>query len=121
VARTLFAAPASGRARRPVAYESVGRLALLTHDLDQAREFAQRTLGRLAGADPATRRLAETLFVVLEEQGSPRRAGRRLGVHENTVAKRLRAIEGLAGPGPPPGTADMLAALTIHLASPAAG
>ena len=59
------------------------------------------------------RRLAETLFTVLEEQGSPRRAGRRLGVHENTVAKRLRAIHTMLDAddlGPP---AELLAALTI--------
>jgi hypothetical protein len=118
VARTFFSARTSGRPRRPVAYADVGRLALLTHDLDQALEFAQRTLGRLAAGDRPTRRLAETLFVVLEEHGSPRRAGRRLGVHENTVAKRLRAIDGLMGAGPRPGAADLLAALTIQLASP---
>jgi DNA-binding PucR family transcriptional regulator len=105
-----------GRSARIVSYADIARLALLTHDHDQAREFAERILGGLAPADHATRRLAETLFVVLEEQGSPRRAGRRLGVHENTVAKRLRAIEARLGPGVRPGTSDLLAALTIVLA-----
>ncbi len=56
------------------------------------------------------------LFVVLEEQGSPRRAGKRLGIHENTVAKRLRAIDALLESGERAGPADLLAALTIQLA-----
>ncbi|MBI5106074.1 MAG: helix-turn-helix domain-containing protein, partial [Solirubrobacterales bacterium] len=76
-------------------YDDVALLALLTQDLDQARAFADRVLGPLAFDDEATRRLADTLMAVLEEQGSPRRAGLRLGVHENTVAKRLRTIEAM--------------------------
>lgn len=97
----------------PVRYEEVALLALLTQDLGQAREFAARTLGPLAAGDDATRRLAETLFVVLSEQGSPRRAGRRLGLHENTIAKRLKAIDGLLDPAERAGPAELLAALTI--------
>ena len=94
----------------------MARLALLTRDVEQAQEFAQRVLGPLAGDDLRARTLAGTLFVVLEEHGSPRRAGRRLGVHENTVAKRLRAIDALLERGEQAGPADLLAALTIQLA-----
>jgi DNA-binding PucR family transcriptional regulator len=65
--------------------------------MEQARAFAQRRLGPLAAGDENTRRLADTLLAVLEEQGSPRRAARRLDVHENTVAKRLRAVDDLLG------------------------
>ena len=97
----------------PVRYEDVALLALLTKDLEQARDFAQRTLGPLADRDESALRLAETLYVVLEEQGSPRRAARRLGVHENTVAKRLRAIDALLGDEERPPPAQLLAALTI--------
>ena len=89
-------------------------LGLLTQDLDQARVFAERRLGPLIGDDEATQRLAETLQTVLEERGSPRRAAKRLGVHENTVAKRLRTIETIVGEkadGPP---AELLAALVIR-------
>jgi PucR C-terminal helix-turn-helix domain len=99
-----------------VRYDQVARLALLTQDPEQARDFASRVLGPLAAQDKHMRRLAETLFVVLEEQGSPRRAGRRLGVHENTVAKRMRAIEALLAPEERAGPSDLLAALTIALA-----
>lgn len=110
VARLLGRSP-----RRPVVYDEVALLALLTRDVDEARAFAVRTLGPLAADDETTRRLAATLLVVLEEQGSPRRAGQRLGVHENTVAKRLRAIDALGGPPAHGGrrSAELLAALTI--------
>lgn len=102
------------RGDTPTAYEDVALLGLLTQDLDQARSFAGRRLGPLMADDGATRRLAETLLTVLEERGSPRRAAKRLGVHENTVAKRLRTIESLLGEradGPP---AELLAALVIR-------
>ncbi len=98
----------------PTRYEDIALLGLLTQDLEQARMFARRRLGPLIAEDDATQRLAETLQTVLEERGSPRRAAKRLGVHENTVAKRLRTIETLAGDragGPP---AELLAALMIR-------
>jgi hypothetical protein len=96
-----------------VHYDDVALIALLTHDLEQARRFARRTLGPLAGPDPAMRRLAETLRVVLENQGSPRRAAHVLGVHENTVAKRLRAVEELLGDEVRHQPAQLLGALAI--------
>ena len=105
----------------PIHYDDVALLALLTKDLDQARAFARRTLGPLAGDDAATRRLADTLLVLLEEEGRPRRAAARLGVHENTVAKRLRAIVELLGEDPAERPADMLAALLILRSARAEG
>jgi DNA-binding PucR family transcriptional regulator len=93
-------------------YDDVALLSLLTKDMDQARAFARRTLGPLAHDDEASRRLADTLLVTLEEQGSPRRAARRLAVHENTVAKRLRNVEELLD-GSPRRPAELLAALLI--------
>jgi hypothetical protein len=113
VARTFDCGPG------PVAYSKLARLALLTQDPEQARAFASRVLGPLAEGGAQARRLAETLFVVLEEQGSPRRAGKRLGVHENTIAKRLRAIDALLDPATRASPADLLAALTIRLAEAA--
>jgi hypothetical protein len=96
-----------------VHYDDVALVALLTHDLEQARRFARRTLGPLAEPDAAMRRLAETLRVVLENQGSPRRAAHVLGVHENTVAKRLRAVEELLGDAVRGQPAQLLGALAI--------
>jgi len=94
-------------------YDDVALLALLTKDPGQAQRFVERTLGPLAAPDGATVRLAETLHAALEEQGSPRRAAHRLGVHENTVAKRLRAIDELLGGTHLKRPGDLLAALTI--------
>lgn len=94
-------------------YDDVALLALLTKDAGQAQRFVDRTLGPLAAADRATMRLADTLHAALEEQGSPRRAAHRLGVHENTVAKRLRAIDELLGGTHLRRPGDLLAALTI--------
>ncbi|MEX2196626.1 MAG: helix-turn-helix domain-containing protein [Thermoleophilaceae bacterium] len=102
-----------GRTDQVVRYEDVALLALLTTDLEQARAFAARRLGPLAAGDEAARRLADTLLTVLEEQGSPRRAAQRLGVHENTVGKRLRAVGELLGEDPQRSPAELLAALLI--------
>ena len=96
-----------------VDYDDIAVVALLTHDAEQARRFAERTLGPLAGADPTMRRLAETLRVTLEHQGSPRRAAQVLGVHENTVAKRLRTVEQLLGDDIRRCSAELLAALAV--------
>ena len=96
-----------------VHYDAVAVIALLTQDEAQARRFAERTLGPLAQPDPAMRRLAETLRVTLEHQGSPRRAAEVLGVHENTVAKRLRSVEQLVGRDIRGRSAELLAALAI--------
>jgi hypothetical protein len=101
------------RAPGVVRYDDVALLALLTHDLEQARRFARRCLGPLAEPEPAMRRLADTLRAVLENQGSPRRAAHVLGVHENTVAKRLRAVEDLLGEDVRDRTPQLLAALAI--------
>ncbi|MCW3038247.1 MAG: hypothetical protein JWM31_152 [Solirubrobacterales bacterium] len=109
------AAMSGQRADSPVYYDDVALLALLTRDHQSARTFAARVLGPLAADDKVTRRLVTTLLVVLQEQGSPRRAGQRLGVHENTIAKRLRAIEARGGPtvGSGEQAAKLVAALMI--------
>jgi hypothetical protein len=95
----------------PVGYEDVALTALLTHDLEQAHAFAERELGALADAEAA--RLAATVLEVLVHQGSPRRAAQRLGLHENTVAKRARAAEELLGRPIDARPVETLAALLI--------
>jgi DNA-binding PucR family transcriptional regulator len=95
----------------PVAYGDVALTALLTHDLGQARAFAERELGPLA--DPEAARLAESVLEVLVHQGSPRRAAQRLGLHENTVAKRARAAEDLLGRAIDARPVETLAALLV--------
>ena len=105
-----MAGPFSGTVR----YDEIALPALLTKDPEQAAAFARRTLGPLAGGDATARRLATTLLTVLEEQGSPRHAARRLGVHENTVAKRLRAVDAALPPSARQGPAELMAALLVQ-------
>lgn len=91
------AARLAGLDSRVIRHSEIALLALLTTDMDQAERFARRLLGPLADDTDQARRLAGTLLTVLESGGSPRRAARLLGVHENTVAKRLRSVDQLLG------------------------
>jgi hypothetical protein len=80
-----------------VEFGSVVLDSLMTHDLDEARLFVHSEIGPLMeDADP-TRRLSATLEVFLHEESSFVRAARRLGIHENTVAYRVRRAEELLG------------------------
>jgi DNA-binding PucR family transcriptional regulator len=86
--------------RRPgtiTSFADVALTALASADERAARDFVAAELGPLAAEDEDTRRLAETLCAYLEERSSPRRTAHRLGVHENTIKNRIRAIEELAG------------------------
>ncbi|WP_372791057.1 PucR family transcriptional regulator [Paraconexibacter sp.] len=78
-------------------YGDVALTGLLTHDVGEARRFAERELGALGAETDASRRIAATLRVFLEEGSSFVRAARRLGVHENTVAYRVRRAGELLG------------------------
>jgi hypothetical protein len=78
-------------------YPDLGLEALLTADREAARRFIARELGPLAGEEDAVARLAATVEVFLEEGASFVRAGRRLGIHANTVAYRVRRAEALLG------------------------
>lgn len=71
--------------------------ALLTEEPEAARRFAARELGPLGARDDTTVRLASTVAIFLEEGSSFVRAGRRLGIHANTVAYRVRRAESLLG------------------------
>src|SRR5581483_5245568 len=84
-------------AGRCVSYEQAALDVLLTQDVDEARRFALRRLGPLAQPGEQPRRVARTLAVFLEEGSSFARTARRLGVHENTVAYRIRRAEELLG------------------------
>ena len=88
VAQLLLARPGS-----VTHYADVAVTALASGDQEQARRFAEDQLGPLLGGDRESVRLAATLAAYLEEHASPRRAAARLGVHENTVAARIRTIE----------------------------
>jgi hypothetical protein len=78
-------------------YPDLALEALLTEDPEAGRRFATRELGALGTADGPTVRLASTLAILLEEGSSFVRAGRRIGIHANTVAYRVRRAESLLG------------------------
>lgn len=86
-------------ARRPgtatATFDGFALDALLTQDLDEARRFVVHELGPLAEDSDASRRIAATLEIFLDEGSSFVRTGRRLGIHENTVAYRIRRAEEL--------------------------
>jgi len=79
------------------AYPDLALEALLVEDPAAAHRFAARELGPLAARDDATVRVTATLAIFLEEGGSFVRAARRLGVHSNTVAYRVRRAEAELG------------------------
>lgn len=78
-------------------YPDLALEALLTEDPESARRFAARELGPLGAEDEVTARFASTVAVFLEEGSSFVHAGRRLGIHANTVAYRVRRAEALLG------------------------
>ncbi len=96
-----------------VAYHEVALAAIATADLEQARDFARRELGGLAGDTDEASRLAATVQVYLEEGSSARRAASHLGVHENTVKNRIRTAEELIGHPITTRVAELLLALRI--------
>jgi len=76
-------------------FSSMALDALMTQDIREAQRFVRRELGRLAEDTVAARRLRDTLVAFLDENGSYLHAAQRLGVHENTVAYRIRRAEEL--------------------------
>jgi DNA-binding PucR family transcriptional regulator len=116
-AQTLHARRVAQTAGRPAGvvtrYGRVALCALATADPDHARDFVQRELGELAGADDACRRVAATLRVYLEEHTSRSRTARRLGIHENTVSYRIRRAEEILKRSVAERTLDLQVALAL--------
>ena len=83
------------RAGTVTQYDAVALAALASTDVGEAREFVRAELGQLLGDDDHSVRLSATLRVYLEENMSPSRASRRLGVHEHTITNRIRATQEL--------------------------
>lgn len=88
---------AGRRAGSSVTYRDTAVLALLTGDEERAARFAAAALGPLADDSDASRRLLATLAVFQEEQLSFAKTARRLGVHQNTIAYRVRRSLELCG------------------------
>jgi DNA-binding PucR family transcriptional regulator len=83
------------RAGTVTQYATVALAALASTDVGDAREFVRAELGQLVADDDHSVRLTATLRVYLEENMSPSRASRRLGVHEHTITNRVRAAQEL--------------------------
>lgn len=94
-------------------FGDVALASLASADIEQAQEFVETQLGPLAATDDHTRRLAATLRIYLEEHASPRRTARRLGVHENTIANRIRTVRELLGGSIDGRVAELLVALRL--------
>ena len=80
-----------------VHYEQVALEALAATDLDEARAFVARELRGLDGEETRSRRLRETLSAWFAAGQNSTAAAARLGVHEQTVAARLSAVEERTG------------------------
>ncbi len=94
-------------------YGDISLRALATANIDQARAFVARELGALASKDETTRRLAATVRTYLDENGSRGRTAKRLSIHENTVAYRLRQAEELLGRSVDKRTLELRVALAL--------
>lgn len=104
-----------------IRFDDVSLVALMTQDPGEAERFLARELGPLREPTPAMRRLAETARVYLEEGASHVAAGRRLGVHENTVGYRVRRASEVLGHRVEGGGLRLHAALQLHAALGRAG
>jgi DNA-binding CsgD family transcriptional regulator len=94
-------------------YADIAITALASVDEQAAHEFVAAELGALARRDDDILRLAATLRAYLEEHASPRRTARRLGVHENTIKNRVRAIQEVRGRPADQRVAETLLALRL--------
>jgi len=94
-------------------YDDIALCALATANIEHSRRFVERELGRLAARDDTTRRLAATVRTYLNENGSRGRTAKRLHVHENTVAYRLRQAEELLGRSVENRTLELRVALAL--------
>ena len=117
-ARFIAALQRSGQLQRQAAsfdsLDDLGALKVL-YQLRQSPElsqFVEQVLGSLSGRET----LRSTLRVFLESGGSQVEASKRLGIHRNTLAYRLKRVAALVGID----VTDPAAWLTLHLAISAA-
>jgi DNA-binding PucR family transcriptional regulator len=78
-------------------YDDVALAAVLLRDRDAAHAFAAEELGELGAATRSATELRETLATLFANQYDQSRTAELLGVHRNTIAKRLRRAEAILG------------------------
>jgi DNA-binding PucR family transcriptional regulator len=86
---------------------------VLLRDRDAARAFAADELGGLAAPTRAAAELRETLSAYFANGHDQSRTADVLGVHRNTIAKRLRRAEATLGRPITSRPRELEAALTI--------
>jgi DNA-binding PucR family transcriptional regulator len=102
--------------RRPgtvTAFHAVELAALFADDPERTRRFVHERLGALASDDDESHRLRATLMLYLEENGSRVATAKRIGVHPNTVANRIRACREILGREVGHEQVPLLVALTL--------
>jgi DNA-binding PucR family transcriptional regulator len=78
-------------------YDDAALTAVLLRDREAARAFAADELGELAADTRAARELRDTLETLFANQYDQSHTAETLGVHRNTIAKRLRRAEAILG------------------------
>jgi DNA-binding PucR family transcriptional regulator len=100
-----------------VNYADVALLDLLLRDRAAAAAFAREQLGELARPDPRASELRSTLATYLSAGRDASATASALGVHRNTVARRLTRAEQLIGRPLDRRTDELIVALTIAQAT----
>jgi DNA-binding PucR family transcriptional regulator len=102
--------------RRPgsvTAFHAVELAAIFVNDPERTRRFVHEQLGPLAADDDESGRLRATLMLYLEENGSRVATAKRIGVHPNTVANRIRTCREILGREVGENQVPLLVALTL--------
>jgi DNA-binding PucR family transcriptional regulator len=102
--------------RRPgtvTSFHAVELAALFSGDPERTRRFVHERLGALAADDDENHRLRATLMLYLEENGSRVATAKRIGVHPNTVANRIRTCRDILGRDVGQEQVPLLVALTL--------
>jgi hypothetical protein len=102
--------------KRLTHYRDVALLSVLTADPERARALALTELGELAAESAGMARLRETLRAYLACGQSQVATASRLGVHEKTVAYRVRKAEDMLGVSIRDGHTEIESSLLIHAA-----
>lgn len=107
------AALAGPRLGAVTCYTDVELVSLLIGDLDRARRFMRRVLGKLAAGDEQAERLRQTVLTFLRCNRSSGQAAKQLFVHQNTVGYRIRRAEELLDRPVTENPAELLCALIL--------
>ena len=78
-------------------FQEVALEGLAIEDAESARAFASRELAGLDDESAKSRRLRETLLAYFKADHNAAAAAAALGVHQQTVANRIRSVEELLG------------------------